>query len=101
MVFALDQADGLAILCALAAALIFLMMALAIGGGGAYRRYKRRLNAVRDRARGVPALAAAQSLARMQSATPNIDRVARRWLPRRHLLVSRLAHTGRSITIGQ
>jgi tight adherence protein B len=100
MVFALDQADGLTILCALAAALSFLMIALAIGGGGAYRRYKRRLNAVRDRARGVPAPAAAQSLARMQSATPKIDRVARRWLPRRDQLASRLARTGRSITIG-
>jgi tight adherence protein B len=102
MVFALDQADGLAILSALAAALSFLMIALAIGGGGAYRRYKRRLNLVRDRARGVPTpAAAAQSLARLQSATPKIDRVARRWLPRRQLLASRLARTGRSITIGQ
>ena len=36
----------------------------------------------------------------MQSATPKIDRVARRWLPRRQLLASRLARTGRSITIG-
>jgi tight adherence protein B len=100
MVFALNQADGLAMLSALAAAVSFLMIALAIGGGGAYRRYKRRLNGVRDRARGVPAPAAAQSLARMQSATPKIDRVARRWLPRRQLLASRLARTGRSITIG-
>lgn len=98
MVFALDQADGLTILCALAAALSFLIIALAIGGGRAYRRYKRRLNAVSDRARGVPAPAAAQSLARMQSATPKIDRVARRWLPRRDLPVTRLARTGRSIT---
>jgi hypothetical protein len=35
MVFALDQADGLAMLSALAAAVSFLMIALAIGGGGA------------------------------------------------------------------
>ncbi len=77
-------------------------MALAIGGGAAYRRYKRRLNAVRDRAKGVPVVAtAAQSLARAQSATPKIDRVARRWLPRRDLLAARLARTGRAITIGQ
>jgi tight adherence protein B len=101
MGFALDQADGLALLSAFAAALSFLALAVAIGGGAAYRRYKRRLSAVRDRARGIPAAAAAaQTLARMQSATPKMDRVARRWLPRRHLLASRLARTGRSITIG-
>jgi tight adherence protein B len=99
--FGLDRADGLAMVSAVAAALIFLMLAVAIGGDAAYRRYKRRLNAVRDRARGVPGAAAAQSLARAQSATPKIDRVARRWLPRRHLLASRLARSGRTITIGQ
>src|SRR5271169_5051727 len=99
--FGLDRVDGLAIVSAIAAALIFLTLVVAIGGDAAYRRYKRRLSAVRDRARGVPAAAAAQSLARAQSTTPKIDRVARRWLPRRHVLASRLARSGRTITIGQ
>src|SRR5271169_4994015 len=99
---AIDAADGLAILAALATALSVVMVGLAIGGGATYRRYKRRLGLVRDRARGVHAVAlAAMSLARAQSATPKIDRVARRWLPRRDLLAARLARTGRAITIGQ
>jgi tight adherence protein B len=98
----IDSADGLAILAALATALSVVMVGLSIGGGATYRRYKRRLGLVRDRARGVPAVAlAAMSLARAQSATPKIDRVARRWLPRRDLLAARLARTGRAITIGQ
>jgi len=96
MGFTIDTANGLGILATLAAMLSLAMLAIAIGGGATYRRYKRRYNTVRDRAKGVPAIAiAALSLARAQSATPKIDRVARRWLPRR------LARTGRSITIGQ
>src|SRR5277367_5131837 len=98
----IDSADGLAILAALATALSVVIVGLSIGGGATYRRYKRRLGLVRDRARGVPTVAlAAMSLARAQSATPKIDRVARRWLPRRDLLAARLARTGRAITIGQ
>ena len=102
MGFTIDTADGVGILATLAAVLSLAMLAIAIGGGATYRRYKRRYNTVRDRAKGVPAIAiAALSLARAQSATPKIDRVARRWLPRRDLLAARLARTGRSITIGQ
>ena len=102
MGFTIDTANGLGILATLAAVLSLAMLAIAIGGGATYRRYKRRYNTVRDRAKGVPAIAiAALSLARAQSATPKIDRVARRWLPRRDLLAARLARTGRSITIGQ
>lgn len=97
-----DIVDWLTALCAIAAATIFGLIAAAIGSA-AQRRYRRRLDAVRDRARGVPlaASAAPRSLARQQSATPKIDRVARRWLPRRDILAARLARTGRSITIGQ
>ena len=102
MGFAIDPANGLGILAIVAAVLSLAVLATAIGGGATYRRYKRRFITVRDRAKGVPAIAiAALSLARAQSATPKIDRVARRWLPRRDLLAARLARTGRSITIGQ
>jgi tight adherence protein B len=101
MVVPFDTVDWLAALAAMAAAAIFVAMAAAIGGGAARRRYKRRLGAVRDRARGVPVAAAAPSLMRAQSATPRIDRVARLGLPRRDLLAARLARTGRAITIGQ
>ncbi len=97
-----DIVDWLAALCAIAAATIFGLIAAAIGSA-ARRRYRRRLGAVRDRARGIPVAAGAapRSLARLQSATPKIDRVARRWLPRRDVLAARLARTGRTITIGQ
>jgi tight adherence protein B len=97
-----DIVDWLTALCAIAAATIFGLIAAAIGSA-AQRRYRRRLDAVRDRAKGVPVAAGAapRSLARQQSATPKIDRVARRWLPRRDILAARLARTGRSITIGQ
>ena len=72
-------------------------------GRVARRRYSRRLKAIYDRANGggAPVAAATQSLARVQSTTPNIDRVARRWLPRREILAARLARTGRAISIGQ
>jgi tight adherence protein B len=67
------------------------------------RQAMRRLRLVRDRARGVsvPAAAtAALSLSR-QRGTGGIDRVARRWLPRRQRLNARLARTGRQISLGQ
>ena len=44
---------------------------------------------------------AARSIARPQSATPKIDRIARQWLPRREMLAARLARTGRRISVGQ
>jgi tight adherence protein B len=93
-----------------AAALIGASLAVAFGvlvaafsGGGAARRYRRRLDWVRDRAKGAPRAetAAVRSIARRQSATPKIDRLARHLLPRRDMLAARLARTGRSISIGQ
>jgi len=100
MIVPFDAADWLAALSAMAAASIFAAIAVAIGSGAARRRCKRRLNMVRDRAKGIPVAAAAR-LARAQSATPKMDRVARRWLPRRDILAARLARTGKAITIGQ
>ncbi len=97
-----DIVDWLAALCAITAATIFGLIAAAIGSV-AQRRYRRRLSAVRDRVTGAPVAAGAapRSLARAQSATPKIDRVAHRWLPRRDILAARLARTGKAITIGQ
>ncbi len=101
MLVGFDTVDWLAALCAIVAAASFGLIVAAVDNA-AQRRYRRRLAALLSRAKGVPvAAAAAQSLARVQSATPKIDRVARRWLPRRELLAARLARTGRAITIGQ
>ncbi|HEY3910095.1 MAG TPA: type II secretion system F family protein [Stellaceae bacterium] len=97
----LDPIDWLAALSAVAVVASFVAAAVAVGNGAVRRRFKRRLNMVRDRAKGVPVAAQAARLARAQSATPNLDRVARRWLPRRELLAARLARTGKTITIGQ
>jgi tight adherence protein B len=97
----LDHDDLFALLAAIGALVIFASIVLAVGRV-VRRRFKRRLNSVYDRNKGgnAPTTNATQSLARLQSTTPNIDRVARRWLPRREILAARLARTGRSITIG-
>ena len=99
----LDFETSVAIACALGLALIFSLAAYAIVEGASSRRFKRRLSAVRDRAQGVvPAAAtASRSLARQQSATPKIDRIAHQWLPRRDILAARLARSGRTISVGQ
>jgi tight adherence protein B len=83
-------------------AFAFGVLAVVFAGGGG-RRYKRRLQFVGERAKGIatPEAAATRSLARRQSATPNIDRIARRWLPQRDALAARLEKTGYPISIGQ
>lgn len=99
----LDLETTIAIACAIVVALSFCLAALALSRCLGSRRWKRRLASVRDRAQGFPSAqaAATRSLARQQSATPKIDRIARRWLPRRDLLAARLARTGRVISVGQ
>jgi tight adherence protein B len=103
MGLSLDLETSIAVLCALGVALSFCAAAFALNDGVSGRRLKRRLAAVRDRAQGRPTAgqAAARPLARQQSATPKIDRIARRWLPRRDVLAARLARTGRKISVGQ
>jgi tight adherence protein B len=103
MGISLDFETWVTVVSAIAVASMFCLVAFALSGGANSRRFKRRLNSVRDRAQGVPSAeaVAARSLARQQSATPKIDRIARRWLPRRDVLAARLARTGRAISVGQ
>ena len=103
MGFALDLETSIAIVCAIGVALIFCLTAFALSEVFGGRRWKRRLGVVRARAQGIPLpdAVAARSLSRQQSATPKIDRIARRWLPRREALASRLTRTGRAISVGQ
>jgi tight adherence protein B len=98
----IDTDTSIAIVCAICVALMFVLVVLGLNGGAANRRFRRRLNSMRDRAQGVPSAdpSAARSLSRQQSAT-KIDRIARNWLPRREILAARLARTGRAISIGQ
>jgi tight adherence protein B len=99
----LDLETSITVACAIGVAITFFAAAFALSEGVSGRRFKRRLAAVRDRARGLPSAgqAAARSLTRQQSATPKIDRIARQWLPRRDMLAARLARTGRQISVGQ
>jgi tight adherence protein B len=103
MGFALDLETSVAIVCAIVVGLIFCLAAYALSEVFGGRRWKRRLGVVRARAQGIPLpdAVAARSLSRQQSSTPKIDRIARRWLPRREVLASRLSRTGRSISVGQ
>jgi tight adherence protein B len=99
----LDPETTIAIACAASLALILCILVYALSEGGGGRRFKRRLAGIRDRAQGVISVEAVvtRSLARQQSATPKIDRIARQWLPRRDMLAHRLARTGRRISVGQ
>lgn len=99
----LDLETLIALACAACVAFILFVVAYVVSEGGAGRRFRRRLAGVRDRAQGVVSVetVASRSLARQQSATPKIDRIARRWLPRRDVLARRLARTGRAISVGQ
>src|SRR5215472_17042163 len=99
----LDLETLIALACAACVAFILFLVAHTVSEGTSGRRFRRRLAGVRDRAQGVVSVetVAARSLARQQSATPKIDRIARQWLPRRDVLVHRLARTGRAISVGQ
>src|SRR5712691_11906969 len=99
----LDLETSIAIACAIGVVLTFCLTAYAFNDVFGGRRLKRRLTTVRARAQGIasPDAVATRSLSRQQSATPKIDRIARRWLPRRDILAGRLTRTGRSISVGQ
>jgi tight adherence protein B len=98
----LDPVTTIAVICAIGVALTFGLVALAVSDSAASRHFDRRLNTMRDRAQGVLATesGATRSLSRQRPASA-IDRMAGNWLPRRDLLVARLARTGRTISIGQ
>jgi tight adherence protein B len=104
----LDQNTAIALLVGLGVALSFCLVAFAFADGGAVaRRYKRRLGGIGHRAKGIAVAtpgtqsSTTRSLSRRESATPTMDRLVRAWLPKREILVQRLARTGREITIGQ
>jgi tight adherence protein B len=87
-------------------ALGFVLIA-GIAGNPGGRRYHRRLVAVSAQKRNAreplkgSSSSEQRSLSRRDSATPMMDRLIKNWLPRRDKLESRLARTGRQITIGQ
>lgn len=99
----LDLETLIALACAACVGSILFLVGYLLSEGASGRRFRKRLAGIRDRAQGVVSVdaAATRSLARQQSATPRIDRIARRWVPRRDALGHRLARTGRAISVGQ
>ena len=99
----MDPATTIALGLGVMAALTMTLVVMALSGGGS-RRYTRRLQEVTARkaasasTRGNPE--AVRSLARRDSATPGLDALFR-LLPRRELLLERLAKTGHEISVGQ
>ena len=97
----LDPVTLAALAIGLATAAGFLLVAVAVEGPGARRRLVRRLAAVKGQKRGA---ASGDKEVRSLSLRENVskmDQVARRWVPRRELLVARLERTGRAISIGR
>jgi tight adherence protein B len=96
-----DPVTIAALLIGLVTGLGFLVVAAALAMRNS-RRLARRLQAVKDRKSSTFAdRMPTRSLARRESATPRMDQIARRWLPRRDMLIARLERTGRTISLGQ
>lgn len=79
-------------------ALLILLAGLLFGGGRAQRK---RLQAVAERARGPTIATASLRRSDTDSAIPGLDRLVKRYLPRRAALRQRLSRTGRAISPGQ
>ena len=78
----------------------FLLVAAGVDGAGS-RRLVQRVEALKgNKKAAATGAAAARSLSRRDNAT-RMDNVARRWLPRRDMLIARLERTGRPIGIGK
>jgi tight adherence protein B len=95
-----DPATEIALVIALITGAALVLVVAAFSGGKS-RRFARRLQEVTARKAPTSRLGdQRRSLTRRQSATPGIDRLFR-LLPRRQMLVERLAKTGRTISVGQ
>ncbi len=98
----LDNVTVLSIVLGIGVGLPFALAAFAINDYFQSRRHNRRLQMVYGAVTTAGGTrTAARSLSRRESNTPKIDRVAKRWLPRRDALAARLARTGYAISIGQ
>ena len=98
----LDPTTAIAIAIGVVSSIVMLLLVGVAVTSGNSRRFTRRLQEVTTRKAEVARIGASQqrSLERRESATPGIDRIFR-LLPRRDMLVERLARTGRDISVGQ
>jgi tight adherence protein B len=88
---------------ALAVVVLLMVLGTAVLNAPTARRFKRRLRAVMARKQGIVTTGgahAARSLSRREDATA-MDRIAKRWLPHRELLVQRLERSGKTISVGR
>ncbi len=101
MLGSLDPTTFSLIIGAMSGLLVLLLVTAFVPGGS--QRVARRLQQVSNRKPEAHAAAGVEvrSLARRESTTPGIDRFFARLVPRREVLVERLAKTGFSISFGQ
>src|SRR5919205_4638082 len=97
----LDPLTVAALAVGLATATGFLLVAAAVEGPVGRRRLARRLDAVKGQKRGAASGDKEVRSLSMRGNISKMDQVARRWVPRRELLVARLERTGRAISIGR
>jgi len=97
----LDPVTVAALAIGLATAAGFLLIAVAVEGPGGRRRLARRLAAVKGQKRGASSGAKEVRSLSLRENVSKMDQLARRWVPRRELLVARLERTGRAISIGR
>src|SRR5215469_11911360 len=97
----LDPVTVAALAIGLATAAGFLLIAVAVEGPGGRRRLARRLDAVKGQKRGAASGDKEVRSLSLRENVSKVDQVARRWMPRRELLVARLERTGRAISIGR
>jgi tight adherence protein B len=97
----LDPVTFAALAIGISSAASFLLVAVAIAGPGNSRALARRLDAVRRQKRGATSGDKETRSLSLRENVSKMDQAARRWLPRRELLVARLERTGRNISIGK
>jgi tight adherence protein B len=102
MLDALDPTLLIPLGIAVAVVVLLMVVGTSILNAPTARRYKRRLRGVIARKQGIVSTSetTTRSLSRREN-TSAMDRLAKKWLPHRELLVQRLERSGKTISVGQ
>lgn len=102
MLAALDPTLLVPLGIALAVAVLLMVVGTSVLNAPTARRFNRRLRAVIARKQGIVSTGTqpTRSLSRRENTTA-MDRIAKRWLPHRELLVQRLERSGKAISVGR
>jgi tight adherence protein B len=103
MLAALDPTLLISLGIGLAIVVLLMVVGTSVLNASSTRRYKRRLRSVIARKQGIVATAdslTTRSLSRRENASA-MDRIAKKWLPHRELLVRRLERSGKTTSVGQ